>query len=369
MTCGFASPRGLSFSSSPRPRPTRRGGRCNRSSGRHHPLRLTPHGCETRSTASSWRSCAEKGLTPSPEADRRTLIRRLYVRPDRPAADARGGRRVRRPTRRPTPTRSSSIGCSRRRTTASAGPGTGWTSSTSPRRTATTRTASGRTPGRTATTSSARSTPTRRTRRFVQEQVAGDVLFPDDPRLIAGARASSPPGRGTRARCATSARTRIDREIGRYLDRDDMRDDGDVHRSQSLTVALRPLPRPQVRPDLAGRLLPAAGGVRRRRPGGPRVRPGPGGRRRRGTELQATLAALDRERPGGAGREARTPEFRSDVAAWESAHARPACAWHALETVTADVRSTARRSPQLPDGSVRSEGKRPEQDTYTVTAA
>ena len=85
------------------------------------------------------------------------------VRPARPAADAGGDRRVSSPTRRPTPTSSWSIGCSRRRGTASAGRGTGWTSSTSPRRTATTRTRSASTPGRTATTSSARSTTTSRT--------------------------------------------------------------------------------------------------------------------------------------------------------------------------------------------------------------
>ena len=63
---------------------------------------------------SSWRSCAANGLRPSPEADRRTLLRRVYLRPDRPAADAGGGRRRSSPTRRPTPTRSSSTGCSPR---------------------------------------------------------------------------------------------------------------------------------------------------------------------------------------------------------------------------------------------------------------
>ena len=42
-----------------------------------------------------------EGLKPSPEADRPTLIRRAHARPDRPAADARRGRRVpRRPLAR-----------------------------------------------------------------------------------------------------------------------------------------------------------------------------------------------------------------------------------------------------------------------------
>ena len=44
----------------------------------------------------------KEGMKPSPEADRTTLLRRLAARPDRPAADARGGRRLR---RRPVPRR------------------------------------------------------------------------------------------------------------------------------------------------------------------------------------------------------------------------------------------------------------------------
>ena len=52
-------------------------------------------------------------LAPSPEADRTTLIRRLSLRPDRPAADAGRGRRIRRTTNRPTPTSDWSIGCLR----------------------------------------------------------------------------------------------------------------------------------------------------------------------------------------------------------------------------------------------------------------
>ena len=94
----------------------------------------------------------------SPTPTARTLIRRVDVRPDRPAADAGGDRRVRRRRLAPTPSRRSSIGCWRRRTSASAGAGTGSTSPATPTPTARTRTSPSTTPGATATTSSTRST-------------------------------------------------------------------------------------------------------------------------------------------------------------------------------------------------------------------
>ena len=118
------------------------------------------------------------------------------LRPDRPAADAGGSRRVRQERRRRTPTRSWSTGCSPRRTTASAGRGTGSTWSTTARRTATTRTSRGPTPGRIAITSSARSTTTSRTRASCRSRSPATCSSP--ARRTASRRsASSRPGRGT----------------------------------------------------------------------------------------------------------------------------------------------------------------------------
>ena len=102
----------------------------------------------------------EKGLAPGPEADRADADPPPDLRPDRPAADARGGRRVRRrrPTRR---LREAGRPAARlARTTASAGAGTGSTWSGSPRATATRPTCRGPTPGPIATTSSGPSTAT-----------------------------------------------------------------------------------------------------------------------------------------------------------------------------------------------------------------
>ena len=77
-----------------------------------------------------------EGLTPSAEAERATLIRRVSLDLDGPAADPGGGRRVRRRPGPPAPTRRSSTACSRRPTTASAGRGPGSTSPATPTPTA-----------------------------------------------------------------------------------------------------------------------------------------------------------------------------------------------------------------------------------------
>ena len=114
-----------------------------------------------------------------------------HVRPDRPAADARGDRRLPRRRRRPTPSPGWSTGCSPRRITASAGAGTGWTSPATP------------TPP--ATTPTTRSPRSYRYRdyiidsfnadkpydQFVREQLAGDIL------ARAGARRGDTPSRSS----------------------------------------------------------------------------------------------------------------------------------------------------------------------------
>ena len=89
----------------------------------------------------------------------------------------------------------------------------------------------------------------------------------------------------------------IDRQIGHYIDRDDMVDDGDVDLRQR-DRPLRPLPRPQVRPDLAGGLLQPC---RRFSPGSTRpsvaTTPIPVDRPNRGAQLNARCKATEQSNP------------------------------------------------------------------------
>ena len=124
----------------------------------------------------------ENKLAPAPEADRRTLIRRLtydlviqaYRRRPRLRIDASSPRRHVRRRRM----RTWSIGCSPRRATANVGAATGSTWCISAKHTGTTRTRCGRTPGRIATMSLVRSTPTSRTAGLSPSSLPATCLFP-----------------------------------------------------------------------------------------------------------------------------------------------------------------------------------------------
>ena len=129
----------------------RRTGLFDRSSGRNR------RSCETRLGAEPDRRVHRRwprseGLSPAPQAAPRGAGAPAAPRPDRPAAHAGRGRGVRRRQASDAYERWSS-GCWRRRTTASAGRGTGSTWPAGPSRRATRATTSAPTPGATAITS------------------------------------------------------------------------------------------------------------------------------------------------------------------------------------------------------------------------
>ena len=85
--------------------------------------------------------------------------------------------------------------------------------------------------------------------RFVAEQVAADALFPDEPELVValGMLAAGPWDESSLRDIRADS---IDRQIGHYIDRDDMV--STVMSTFASATVMRPLPRSQVRPDIAG---------------------------------------------------------------------------------------------------------------------
>ena len=209
----------------------------------------------------------------SPEADRATLIRRAQLRPDRPAADARGDRRLRgrRPARRlraagRPPARLAALRralgqvlARRRRAT--------------PTRTATsTPTATGRWPIAIATTSSGRSTPTGRSTRSSASRLAGDELSGYKPGIevtpamvdqLVATHFLRNGQDGTGESDGNPDEVRVDKIRG-------ARRRGADHRlvAPGPDAPVRQVPRPQVRAGHAEGVLPAPGdplpGVQRR---------------------------------------------------------------------------------------------------------
>jgi hypothetical protein len=197
--------------------------------------------------------------------------------------------------------------------------------------------------------------------RFVREQIAADALYPDQPGKIPalGFLAAGP---WDESSLRDIREDTIDREVGRYLDRDDIITTV-MNTFQGLTVQCARChdhkfdPIPQV--DYY-RLQAVFAGVGR----GEVVYdfdPATGKKR---TELQATLAAIDRNDPSLKERLS-SLEFLKSVAAWETKHDGAGIAWEVPEFVRLEATDGSKLTRQ-PDGSVRSEGIRPDRDTYTV---
>ena len=163
----------------------------------------------------------EKNFPVAPEADRRTLIRRVVFRSDRAAADAGRSRGVCQRPRSGWLTSIWSIGCSLRRAMANAG-----------RRHWMDAAHFAETHGHDQDRIREYAWPYRDYLiasfnadkpygRFVEEQVAGDVLFPDDPQatVALGFLAAGP---WDESSLRDIQENTLDRQIARYIDRDDM---------------------------------------------------------------------------------------------------------------------------------------------------
>ncbi len=198
--------------------------------------------------------------------------------------------------------------------------------------------------------------------RFVQEQVAADALFPDEPALTPalGFLAAGPWDESSLRDIRDDS---IDRQAGYYLDRDDMATTV-LATFQSLTVQCARChdhkfdPIPQADYYALQAVFAGVDRADRAYDPDPKI-----DRRRR--ELRETLRALDRNDPALRARFAE-PGFRQQLSAWEAEQHAARGRWTILEPNTL---ASAQGSilTAFVDGSVRSEGSRPERDTYTVT--
>ena len=322
-----------------RPGPDRggdgRSGRSSRSAGPSRPGSAGRAPVRTPIDAFLLARLEDDGLAFSPEADRRDPDPPRHVRPDRPAADARGGRSVPRRRPRPTPTSGWSTACSPRPSTASAGPGTGSTSPATPTATATPRKDPVRPYAYKYRDYVIRALNADRPwDELIREQLAGDeMVAPPYANLDARRRrtARSPPASCGWRPTAPATGGRPDRGAERG---------GRRHDQDRLDLAagpdrrLRPVPRPPLRPDPAGGLLPLPRHLRAgARPAALADRRGSGWSRSGSDADRATAAEVDaevkadRRRSGrrrstelvaagpraGAGRGARGPARRSSA--------------------------------------------------------
>ena len=200
--------------------------------------------------------------------------------------------------------------------------------------------------------------------RFVEEQIAGDVLFPGDPQAVVamGFLATGPWDESSLRDIRDDT---IDRQIARYLDRDDIVTTV-MNTFVSTTVQCArchnhkfdPIPQEEyyglqavfAATDKADRLYDADSEVHALR----RV-------------LLKQKDAIERKDPALLD-SLRQPAFENALAAWEKTLTHRSVVWTTLEPISFISSNGATLSKQ-PDASILSSGKRPETDTYTITAS
>jgi mono/diheme cytochrome c family protein len=199
--------------------------------------------------------------------------------------------------------------------------------------------------------------------RFVAEQVAGDVLFPGDPRAIeaTGFLATGPWDESSLRDIHEDA---IDREIARYLDRDDIVTtvmstfaSSTVHCARCHDHKFDPISQR----DYYALQAVFAATDKGERPYDPD--PAVGLRRQQLLAERARLPAL---------REALDPsllepELHARISDWEQSLAAGALTWVVLDPAEATSAAGTTLAKQE-DLSLLASGERPEKDTYTITA-
>ncbi|MDX1928176.1 MAG: PSD1 and planctomycete cytochrome C domain-containing protein [Pirellulaceae bacterium] len=198
-------------------------------------------------------------------------------------------------------------------------------------------------------------------KQFVHEQIAADVLASDDPQKIAalGFLAAGPWDESTLRDIREDT---IDREIGRYVDRDDMLTNV-MSNFTSLTVHCARCHDHKFDPisqaDYYGLQAVFAGVERANRSYdvNAAIRTTRQALRLRADHLASPNAAIKEELLQAAA--------QKSVAAWERDSAGRVLTWRSLSNATAASTDGSTLTAQ-PDGSFLASGTRPERDTYTI---
>ena len=200
--------------------------------------------------------------------------------------------------------------------------------------------------------------------RFVEEQLAGDVLYPGDPQGIValGFIAGGPWDESSQVNIVDDT---VDKKVARYLDRDDMVSttmstfvSATVHCARCHHHKFDPISQA----EYFGLQAVFAGVDRADRP----YDPDPEINRRR-QELLKQRTALDTEREPYTREMLLGAAMQSTVEQWEQAAAPRVVIWTPLDPMIMTSAEGAQLSRQ-PDRSVLSQGDTPEVDTYTITA-
>jgi hypothetical protein len=199
--------------------------------------------------------------------------------------------------------------------------------------------------------------------RFVQEQLAGDVLFPDDPQatIALGFIAAGP---WDESSLRDIREDTIDRQIGRYLDRDDMVAttmstfaSATVHCARCHDHKFDPISQDDYYSlqavfagvDRADRVFDADPKVHSAR-----------------QALLKQRRALERKDPALMA-SLLEPAMQGEVAVWEKSAAARVVAWTTLEPISF-VSSNGTTFSKNSDNSLLAGGLRPEKDIYAITA-